>query len=261
MNEIAPTNEQPDTNPEETPARPFPGFIASCIWIIAFFGLQIIGAVIAVFAVVVAKMVSGANPGELSAQPPLEMIGGIPLIWSLVGSSSLTLFLLWLYLRKNDRMGSIGLSQWSKLGLKTTIFMAVLLCGAVMGFNYLYETYAIPGVELQTDLRMLFDSIPVTFANRTLLFLTIAILAPTVEELLFRGLLQNSLVPKMPIAAAIGISSAVFAAMHLDLYAFPALFAMGAVFGYIYYRTGSLRVNILLHMINNGTALVLDWAL
>ncbi len=84
-------------------------------------------------------------------------------------------------------------------------------------------------------------------------------MAPLTEELLFRGLLQKSLANRMPQYAAILIAAAIFGAIHLDFYAFPALFVMGAVFGYLYYRTGSLRVNILLHMLNNGAALALGW--
>ncbi len=261
MEEIATPANETNPVPTEPTARPFPGIIVSCIWIIIFFALQILGAIAAVISVVVGKMLAGATADQLTKQDPMQMMGGLPIIWSLVGSGLLTLFLLWLYLRKNDRLAAIGLNQWSQISLKTTILLAVILCGTAMLFNYLYETYVIPGVELQTDLRMLFESIPVTFANRTLLFVTIAVIAPAAEELLFRGLLQKSLAHRLPVAAAIGVSSAVFAAMHMDAYAFPALFAMGAAFGYIYYRTGSLRVNILLHMINNGAALVLDWVL
>jgi membrane protease YdiL (CAAX protease family) len=43
----------------------------------------------------------------------------------------------------------------------------------------------------------------------------------------------------------------------MDYHAFPALMAMGAVFGILYHKTGSLRVNIVAHMINNGAALLL----
>jgi membrane protease YdiL (CAAX protease family) len=249
------------TPAEVVQSPPFPSIIASILWIIAFFGLQIIGIIGVTIYAMIGRIKEGQEAAALTQQEAMQMIGGIPMIWSLVGSSLLTLFFLWLYLRKKDRFLVIGFNQWSALSLKSTFTLAVLLCGGAVMFNYLYETYAIPGVELQDSLRILFESIPETFANRTLLFVTIALLAPTVEELMFRGLLQKSLSHKMPIFAAIGISSAIFAAMHMDFYAFPALFAMGAVFGYIYYRTGSLRVNILLHMINNGLALVLSWVM
>lgn len=261
MNETAITATQTDAAALEPKAQPFPGIVASIIWIILFFALQVMGIFVVGIYALTTKILAGGDPANLKPDEAMQMIGGIPLIWSLVASSLLTLFLLWLYLRKNDRMAAIGLNQWSQISLKTTVFLAAFWCSAAIVFNYLYETYAIPGVKLQDDLRMLFDSIPATIANRTLLFVTIAILAPAVEELLFRGLLQKSLSKHLPIAAAIGISAAIFGAMHLDLYAFPALFVMGAVFGYIYYRTGSLRVNIALHMINNGAALILSWVL
>jgi membrane protease YdiL (CAAX protease family) len=90
-----------------------------------------------------------------------------------------------------------------------------------------------------------------------LLFLAVAVVAPLVEELLFRGILQNSLAKHMPIWVAIALASAIFAAMHMQLTAFPALMVIGASFGLLYHLTGSLRVNILVHMLNNAAALLL----
>jgi uncharacterized protein len=245
----------------EAPIRPFPGILASILWIVAFLVLQVTGIVAVTIYAAIAKSAGSKDAAAMTPTEVMQMIGGVPMIWSLVGSSLLTLFLLWLYLRGKDRFAAIGLNQWSQLTLKRTLALAALLCSGAMLFNYLYETYAIPNVKMQDELQALFASIPATFGNRLVLFMTVAVLAPAVEELLFRGLLQKSLSHKMPIVVAIGISSAIFAAMHMDFYAFPALFAMGSAFGFIYYRTGSLRVNILLHMINNGAALVLSWVM
>ena len=81
--------------------------------------------------------------------------------------------------------------------------------------------------------------------------------APLLEEILFRGLLQNSLSKQLPAWAAIALSAVIFGAMHMDYYAMPPLVLMGAIFGVIYHLTGSLRITILLHMINNAAALLL----
>ena len=104
---------------------------------------------------------------------------------------------------------------------------------------------------------MLFAAIPDTLPNKILLLVAAALLAPMVEELLFRGLLQNAIADKIPIWAAILISALVFGAVHMDYHAFPVLAGMGIVFGLLYHLTGSLRVTILAHMINNSAALLL----
>jgi membrane protease YdiL (CAAX protease family) len=72
------------------------------------------------------------------------------------------------------------------------------------------------------------------------------------------GLLQNALARHLPVWAAILGAAAIFGAVHMDLHAFPALMAMGAVFGLLYHKTGSLRVTIIAHMANNGAALLLS---
>ena len=49
----------------------------------------------------------------------------------------------------------------------------------------------------------------------------------------------------------------IFGAVHMDYYAMPVLAMMGVVFGVLYHLTGSLRVTILAHVINNAAALTL----
>jgi membrane protease YdiL (CAAX protease family) len=241
---------------ETKPMRPFPGIWASIGWIVLFFALQLVAAFIAI-GVALGVRYSLADLKKVNPDDVMSGVGGLPIIWSLVLSSLMTIGLLWLYLRKDNRVAAIQLDQWSQISVTKTLIIAAALIGAALAFNYLYTSYVIPDIKMQDDLRKLFESIPKTTLNTITLFVTVAVLAPLTEELLFRGLLQKSLSHRMPHLAAIGIAGLVFAAIHLDLYAFPALFVMGASFGYIYYRTGSLRVNIVLHMVNNGAALLL----
>ena len=257
MNEAI-LNVVPAQTPEK-PIRPFPGIWASIGWIVLFFALQAIAGVAVVIAVLAQKQAAGENVTQLPADKMMEAVGGLPIIWSLIASGVLTLFLLWLYLRRKNRSAAIHLDRWSQLSAKQTVLLAVICMGAGLGFNFLYESYVIPDIKIQDQLHKLFESIPQTALNRATLFAAVALLAPLTEELLFRGLLQKSLSNRMPPSAAILIAAAIFGAIHRDFYAFPALFVMGGVFGYLYYRTGSLRVNIALHMVNNGAALILSW--
>jgi membrane protease YdiL (CAAX protease family) len=82
-----------------------------------------------------------------------------------------------------------------------------------------------------------------------------------VEELLFRGFLQNALAKYVPIWGAIFLSSFLFALVHGQPYAIPGLMSLSIAFGYLYHRTGSLRTNIILHMANNVFALLVSQVL
>lgn len=53
---------------------------------------------------------------------------------------------------------------------------------------------------------------------------------------------------------AIGISALFFALIHGNLQQGVPAFLMGIVFGYVYYRTGSLKLTMLMHFVNNTFA-------
>jgi len=87
--------------------------------------------------------------------------------------------------------------------------------------------------------------------------ISIAIMAPLVEELLFRGAIQGHLLRKgMKPVYAILIASAVFGIVHMNPIQIPFAFAIGMIFGWLYYRTGSVVPGIIGHFINNSIACI-----
>jgi membrane protease YdiL (CAAX protease family) len=88
-----------------------------------------------------------------------------------------------------------------------------------------------------------------------------ALVAPFTEELFLRGIIfRGYLLAKGPVVAY-GMSSALFAVLHLNLPAFLPLFVIGLVLAWLYQRTGSLVPCIVAHGVNNGMAfLVLRFA-
>ena len=91
-----------------------------------------------------------------------------------------------------------------------------------------------------------------------LLNLVVVALIPAIgEELTFRGVLQQALTRKMNPHVAIVLSAAIFSFIHFQFYGFlPRLF-LGLLLGYMFYITGSLWTSMLMHFLNNGTAVVL----
>lgn len=88
-----------------------------------------------------------------------------------------------------------------------------------------------------------------------LLFLSLAVIPAFVEELLFRGLILENLLPCGKTVAIFG-SALLFGLMHQN--AEQLLYATGAgvVFGWIYVRTRSIWPCILAHFINNFQSVI-----
>ncbi len=82
-------------------------------------------------------------------------------------------------------------------------------------------------------------------------FLTAVILAPVIEEIIFRGIILDGLLKKYSPQKAIIISSLLFGIVHLNPWQFVAAFLIGIFIGWIYYKTGNLSLAIIIHLINN----------
>jgi membrane protease YdiL (CAAX protease family) len=90
---------------------------------------------------------------------------------------------------------------------------------------------------------------------RLVVFVVIAgLLAPVVEEFLFRGLLLRGLLRRVPVVPAVAISGLVFGLVHLTgdaslgtVAAFPALVTLGVISGVLAVRSGDLSRSIMLH--------------
>jgi membrane protease YdiL (CAAX protease family) len=89
-----------------------------------------------------------------------------------------------------------------------------------------------------------------------LLVAIVAIAAPVVEELFYRGLWLRSVERRLGTAAAVGVSSVVFAAVHFQPYDFPALLGFAVVVAVLTVRTGRLGPAIWAHVVFNLTAVL-----
>ena len=104
-----------------------------------------------------------------------------------------------------------------------------------------------------------------TGGNVWINFLCVSIFAPFFEEWLCRGMILRGLLNYKkedgtngikPVWAII-ISAAVFAAIHGNIWQALPAFMIGIVMGIVYYKTGSLKLTMLMHFVNNTLALVM----
>ncbi len=88
------------------------------------------------------------------------------------------------------------------------------------------------------------------------LTLTVAVLAPLIEETVFRGLIFSSLKSALPTVAAVLISSALFGIMHASIIWMLYAFLMGIVLSFMCVLSGSIIPSLVMHISFNITGLV-----
>lgn len=89
-------------------------------------------------------------------------------------------------------------------------------------------------------------------------FLSVALAAPVVEEVIFRGLIQSRLAHALPGWPAVVLSALLFALCHGQPVWMGYAFVLGMVLGIMAWRTGSILPSILTHIVFNAIGQVLS---
>jgi uncharacterized protein len=89
------------------------------------------------------------------------------------------------------------------------------------------------------------------------LIVIVAVGAPIIEELVYRGSIQQALEGRLNDALALVVSAAFFALIHLQPVELPGLFVAGLAFGLCWQRTGRIACPVLAHVAFNAAGLVL----
>ncbi len=98
---------------------------------------------------------------------------------------------------------------------------------------------------------------PTTLIGIILYFITLSVAPAFIEEIVFRGVIMQSLRRFGDVFALIA-SALIFGIFHLNLIQMPYAFILGLGIGYFVMRTGSLWVGVIIHFINNFTATVFE---
>lgn len=177
----------------------------------------------------------------------------------------------WIFIRFVDRASLGWQQQFSSVKFINILILLPLLYGFVM-FNSLFiywnmhldfpafmsgfEQWAMAKEKEMMEITLYltdFDGIGELLAG----ILVIGVLAGIGEEYLFRGILQ----PKLQIYtgsahAGIWLAAIIFSAIHFQFYGFLPRLMLGALFGYLYYCSGSLIYPIIAHILNNALTVV-----
>lgn len=160
---------------------------------------------------------------------------------------------IWLVMKGRDLSAPvrpIHFPYYGRLGVYLTFALAVIL---IPTFNYICEPLY-SWLKTPQFMKEFFTNIG---ESGVVGFITVAIFAPVFEELLCRGVILRGLLRHTSPAKAIIWSSLMFGVMHLNPWqAIPAVLA-GILFGWVYYKTGSLYISIFLHSVNNSISFVI----
>ena len=186
------------------------------------------------FPSVVSDMGTGSNSALLA----------LTTVFSSVISFIVFLKLKWVTLRR-DYLQS---KPWF-----TLLWIALFTIGAVIPLEFLYENL---GIEMDGTTSKVFEGL----LKEPWGYVAVGILAPLVEEVVFRGAILRTLLGMMSKKnhwVAIMISAALFGLVHGNTAQFVNALLMGLLLGWMYYRTQSLVPGIMLHWVNNTVAYVL----
>jgi len=122
-------------------------------------------------------------------------------------------------------------------------------------FNALEQSLAQLEKQLDdlTKIIVIYDSVPSFIAC----LVVVAILPAISEELVFRGIMQNEFyfIFRNP-HIAIWLSAFFFSFLHFQFFGFVPRLLLGALFGYLYYWSGSIYTSMFLHFTNNTISLL-----
>ena len=94
---------------------------------------------------------------------------------------------------------------------------------------------------------------------KTACVLVYCVVAPLLEETVYRGFLLRSLSSTMQWQQAVLISSLIFSAAHLSVENFIQLFIIGCVLGCSYCWTGNLCSSFAIHSLYNSMTLIITF--
>lgn len=103
--------------------------------------------------------------------------------------------------------------------------------------------------------RAMLDSL---HAGSVTMIVVICVLAPVLEEMLFRGIILRSFLGQYPKWAAILASAGLFGFAHMNIYQYVGAVIIGVFLGWLYERTKSLLPCIALHAAYNTACIMVD---
>ena len=162
----------------------------------------------------------------------------------------------WLLRQRRTTTTDVGLQRlprWMDILLAPAGAIIYLLLSALL-ITLLGMVF--PQIDLQQAQDIGFRNLA-DYSQYLLAFLTLVVVAPLAEEILFRGYLYGKLRKHAPLWLAILITSGLFGLAHGQWNVAIDTFALSVVMCSLREVTGSIWAGVLLHMLKNGLAFYL----
>lgn len=222
--------------------------IALPVWVlVAFYGAKTIFQIFLWLLVLIGVSFDGINRAILEVS-----VVGVVYVLAL----AITVGVPWLMYRRTTSRKVIGLQAlptWKDLGLAPLGFVLYFIVSSALVYII---SQLVPWLDLTQAQEIGFTNLSQRF-EYFLAFLSLVVIAPVAEEVLFRGYLYGKLRNTVPIWVAILIVSIVFAVIHGQWNVGIDVFILSVVACVLREVTGSIWAGILLHMLKNGLAFYL----
>ena len=155
-----------------------------------------------------------------------------------------------------ESLGLSGLPTWTDIGLAPIGY--IVSVSIAMGITAIFNLMPWFNANEAQDLGY---SPYMVGVERGVAFVLLAIIAPIVEEIIFRGFLYGKLRIKIPKWLAILVTSLVFGLVHMQWNVGITVFAMSIVTCSLREITGTIYAGMLVHIINNAVAFFLVYVI
>lgn len=175
----------------------------------------------------------------------------------------LILVLVFLKLRSKKFHHQYGLTYIKNKNLDSDFYKIITIAFGVAGFGNILLSVFLKIFENNDYINTTLETLETMLNyNSTfeylVLFASVVIIAPILEELLFRGILFSETKKYLNVTASMVINGLCFAIYHMNIIQGINTFFMGMVLSYVYYYRRNIKEAIAIHMINNFIAMVMD---
>ena len=188
----------------------------------------------------------------------------------MIAKTTVLSFMIYLYIKKIEIHKNVKATNKANNFIKialisTLLYFAIFPAVNVGMFSFgIYLVRDILGISINTEhpaFRLLSSS-AIGIYPKIMCLILAAIVSPVAEELFFRGLLQNWILNKThSLLLSITLASLGFMIVHIPMYhQLPALWLLGVILGWAYWRYGTIYIPIITHIIFN-TATLIMWHL
>jgi membrane protease YdiL (CAAX protease family) len=253
---VPPASHIGKTKPESTSPKANWGPAATItVTVVLFFLGQVVGALLAS----IYPRLKGWTPQHRQDWLSQTVIGQF---WFVLIVEALTLAgVIWFVKRRRGTWAQLGIGKpkWLDIGYAGIGFLAYVIALEVV-IGLIIKPF-VPGINIEQQQDIGFNTV-VGHRDLLLAFLSLVILPPIVEEIMFRGFLYSGLKRAMPVFRAAIFTSLLFAAPHLlesnngKLLWIAGIdtFVLSLVLVFVRQKTGRLYAGMLVHAAKNYLA-------